>query len=76
MMPEQVVQASLDLETKKLMTGHWAKFTLSIHDWDEPIVKIMEESQKRNMPLLYSKIGEKVDIKETVTTEAWWEKVN
>lgn len=75
MMPEQVVQASLDLKAEKLMPGHWAKFTLSLHDWDEPIIKVIEESKRKKLTVLYPVIGEKVDVKETVSTEAWWEKV-
>jgi len=75
MMPEEVVQASLDLKAKKLMPGHWAKFALSMHDWDEPIIKVIEESKRKNMALLYPLIGEKLDLKEAVTMEAWWEKV-
>lgn len=75
MTPEQSVQATIDLKAKKMLPGHWAKFTLSIHDWDEPIKRVLEESKKRNMPLLYPEIGEKVDIEKTVTTNKWWEKI-
>lgn len=72
MMPEQVVKASSDLKAEKLITGHWAKFTLSIHDWDEPINRVFEESQRKSLPLLYPMLGEKVNIKETITTNQWW----
>lgn len=75
MMPEEVVQASLDLKAKKLLPGHWAKFALSMHDWDEPIIKVIEESKRKNMTLLYPLIGQKLDLKEAVTMEAWWEKI-
>lgn len=75
MMPQEVVQASLDLKSKKLMPGHWAKFALSMHDWDEPIIKVIEESKKKSMPLVYPLIGQILDLKESFTTEAWWEKV-
>jgi L-ascorbate metabolism protein UlaG (beta-lactamase superfamily) len=75
MIPEQVVQASLDLKAEKLMPGHWSKFSLSIHDWDEPIIKVIEESKRKKLPVLYPMIGEKVDVRETISTEAWWEKV-
>jgi L-ascorbate metabolism protein UlaG (beta-lactamase superfamily) len=75
MMPEEVVKASQELKAKKLITGHWAKFTLSLHDWDEPIRRVLEESEKQNMTLLYPKIGEKLDIKEGRTTEKWWERI-
>ena len=75
MTPEQVVQASLDLKAAKLMPGHWSKFSLSIHDWDEPIIKVIEESKRKHLPVLFPMIGEKVDVRETISTEAWWEKV-
>lgn len=75
MMPEEVVQASLDLKTEKIIPGHWSKFSLSLHDWDEPIIKVIEESKRKDLPVIYPKIGEKVDIRETVTTEAWWESI-
>ena len=57
------------------MTAHWAKFTLSLHAWDEPIIRVLEESKRKDMPLLYPMIGEKVDVKETITTDTWWERV-
>lgn len=75
MMPKEVVKASEELKAKKFITGHWAMFTLALHDWDEPIRRILEESQKKGLPLLYPKIGEKLDIKEGKTTDKWWEKV-
>lgn len=75
MMPEEVVQASLDLKAEKLMPGHWGKFTLSMHDWDEPIIRVMKESKEKNMPLLHPMIGEKVNLREEAATEAWWERV-
>lgn len=75
MMPQEVVQASLDLKAEKLMPGHWAKFALSMHDWDEPIIKVIEESKRKSMPLLYPLIGQKLDLKEAATMEAWWENI-
>lgn len=75
MTPEQVVQACIDLKADKLMPGHWAKFSLSLHDWDEPIIKVLEESKRKGLPVIYPKIGEKVDIRDTITTEIWWESI-
>ncbi len=75
MMPEQVVQASLDIRAGKLMPGHWSKFSLSLHDWDEPIIKVIEESKRKNLQVLYPMIGEKVDVKDTISREAWWKKI-
>lgn len=74
MMPEETVQASLDLKAEKMIPVHWAKFTLSMHDWDEPIIRVIKEAKRKKVLLLYPMIGEKVDIKKTVTTNEWWKK--
>ncbi|MEP7143236.1 MAG: MBL fold metallo-hydrolase [Ferruginibacter sp.] len=62
MMPEETVQAGIDLKAKKILPVHWGKFSLSLHDWDEPIKRITIEAAKKNMPLLHPVIGEKVDL--------------
>src|SRR5450631_771519 len=33
MMPEQTVQAALDLKAKVILPVHWSKFTLAMHPW-------------------------------------------
>ena len=40
MMPEQTVQAALDLWAAALMPVHWGKFTLALHPWDEPVRRV------------------------------------
>jgi L-ascorbate metabolism protein UlaG (beta-lactamase superfamily) len=72
LMPEETVKASMELKANKLMPVHWAKFTLSMHDWDEPIIRVIEEAKREKVILLHPMIGEKVDIKETITTAEWW----
>lgn len=37
MMPEQSVQAGIDLNAHLLMPIHWGAFSLSIHSWTEPV---------------------------------------
>lgn len=75
MSPEEVVQATIDIKAMQLMPGHWSKFSLSLHDWDEPIIKVLEESKKKNVTLIYPMIGDKVDLGKSTSYEAWWEKV-
>jgi L-ascorbate metabolism protein UlaG (beta-lactamase superfamily) len=76
MMPSEVVQASVELKARKILPGHWAKFTLSIHDWDEPINMITEESELRNITLVHPMIGEKVYINMDNITKKWWKDMN
>lgn len=74
MMPEETVQASIDLKAKRLMPVHWGKFALSLHNWDEPIVRASAEAKRLNHPLVTPKIGEPVHLKdESQIFSNWWE---
>jgi L-ascorbate metabolism protein UlaG (beta-lactamase superfamily) len=72
MMPEETVTAAQDLKSTKLMPVHWAKFSLALHDWNEPIQRVSVEAQKQNMPLVTPLIGQKVDLKCEQVFEQWW----
>jgi L-ascorbate metabolism protein UlaG (beta-lactamase superfamily) len=76
MMPEEVVQAAVDLKAKILLPVHWSKFSLSIHAWDEPILRIVKEADMKGVSLLYPMIGEGVDLKERIQPVPWWENLD
>jgi L-ascorbate metabolism protein UlaG (beta-lactamase superfamily) len=76
MMPEEVVQAGIDLKAKKILPVHWAKFTLALHAWDEPIERITAEAAKKNMPLIHPMIGEEVDLNDPKPSTAWWKNIS
>jgi L-ascorbate metabolism protein UlaG (beta-lactamase superfamily) len=75
MSPEETVQAALDLRAKKLLPVHWAKFSLSIHSWDEPIIRIKKEAERRNVKLLHPMIGETIDLDKDQNFSSWWEEI-
>lgn len=75
MFPEETVQAAIDLKAKKLLPVHWSKFTLSLHDWDEPIKRAVKESSFKEMPVLHPMIGEPVYLRTSVNSGRWWEKI-
>jgi L-ascorbate metabolism protein UlaG (beta-lactamase superfamily) len=75
MMPEETVQAAIDLGAKKLLPVHWAKFSLSLHAWDEPIIRIKKEADIRNMYLLHPMIGEYIDLDTDQIFTSWWEMI-
>lgn len=73
MMPEETVQASIDLKAKRLMPVHWGKFALSMHDWDEPIIRASAEAKRLNHPIITPKIGEPVHLKDRLQSFSnWW----
>lgn len=72
MMPEEVVQAAEDLKTNKLLPVHWAKFSLSLHAWDEPITRLVEEAGKKGIAILHPTIGEAVYLDKENFFSEWW----
>ncbi len=73
MLPEEVVQAATDIKTRILFPVHWGKFALSTHDWDEPIKRIVNEAERKDVKLLHPMIGQLVNINNPGTQKAWWD---
>jgi L-ascorbate metabolism protein UlaG (beta-lactamase superfamily) len=72
MMPEETVQASLDLRAKWLLPVHWGKFSLSIHPWNEPIERVMKKSEELGVHVTTPMIGEPLVIGENYPYGKWW----
>ena len=72
MFPNETVQASIDLKANVLFPIHWSKFDLSIHPWDEPIIRITKEAGRRNVNITTSMIGEVFDLT-NLPKNLWWE---
>jgi L-ascorbate metabolism protein UlaG (beta-lactamase superfamily) len=76
MMPEQTVQAAIDLKTKAMMPVHWGKFALALHAWDEPINRVTSEASRLNVPVIHPMIGELVDLNNFGVQSEWWKGIN
>jgi len=72
MMPEQSVQAHLDLKGRILLPIHWGAFKLSVHEWTEPIERIFKASENVNAKLMTPKIGQRVALNAVPQPERWW----
>jgi L-ascorbate metabolism protein UlaG (beta-lactamase superfamily) len=73
MMPEETVQAAVDLKAKALLPVHWGKFTLALHAWDEPVIRILQKASELNMKVLTPKIGQPLILDDGFRSESWWE---
>jgi L-ascorbate metabolism protein UlaG (beta-lactamase superfamily) len=73
MMPEETVQAAIDLKAKSLLPVHWGKFTLALHAWDEPIKRIIDKAQLLNIKVYTPKIGQPFILGDSFQSEHWWE---
>ena len=72
MLPEQTVQAQLDLKGKLLMPIHWGAFSLSLHKWSEPIERLLNFAKTKNVTVTTPMIGESIIIGEKYPCEKWW----
>ena len=72
MMPEQTVQAAIDLKAKVLMPVHWGKFALGLHPWDEPIKRVVVKANELNVKLATPMIGQPVILDSSYPNEQWW----
>lgn len=76
MLPEQTVQAAIDLKAKTMMPVHWGKFALSLHAWDEPIERVTKEANRLQVPIIHPIIGETVDLNQLEPTTEWWKGID
>ncbi|WP_315058030.1 MBL fold metallo-hydrolase [Chryseobacterium indoltheticum] len=73
-LPEDVIQASLDIQAKNIIPVHSGKFALALHPWNEPLQKVTTLGKEKNLHILTPKIGEKLDLNNTsYHFQNWWE---
>ncbi|MDB5274830.1 MAG: fold metallo-hydrolase [Chitinophagaceae bacterium] len=72
MLPEETVMAAKDLQAKILQPVHWGKFALALHDWNEPIQRVVESAHKNNVKITTPLIGEAVVLDSIYPNKEWW----
>ncbi len=72
MFPEEVAQACIDLNAKVLMPVHWGKYKLALHDWDEPIKRVVKKSEELHLPIITPQLGQSFTLGENNPTDKWW----
>lgn len=71
MMPEESVQAGVEVKSNLIMPIHWGKFKLSIHTWFEPPTRFTKKAAELGIEAVTPKIGQTFSLTE-IPTEAWW----
>lgn len=77
LMPEETVQAHLDVKGKVLLPIHWGAFTLAMHDWNDPVARAAKAAKAKGVTILTPQIGHTVTLKGSdVVTDIpnanWW----
>lgn len=72
MMPEQSIQAHLDLKGKAMLPIHNSTFDLSTHEWFEPLERSSDLAREKEISLITPIFGEAVSIKSPNNHYSWW----
>lgn len=73
-LPEDVVQASIDVDAKNIIPVHSSKFALALHAWNEPLQKVTALGKAKKLNILTPMIGEPVHLDQPdLQFTSWWE---
>lgn len=72
MLPEQTVQAHLDLRGRRLLPIHNGTFDLAFHDWNEPMERVFAAARARGVDITMPRFGQAVDALSPPPPEPWW----
>lgn len=73
MMPEQTVQASLDVRAKRMMPIHWSAFNLSLHSWTDPVERAVKAAETHGVDIITPLIGDKFSPGDKLMENSrWW----
>ncbi len=75
MTPAEGITAHQDLRGDLFIPVHWCTFTLSFHDWSEPVELAVREAVERGVPVAVPRPGECVDVDDPPKLDHWWRAV-
>ncbi len=72
MMPEQTIQASLDVQSKVMMPIHWSAFNLALHSWTDPVERAVKAAKTHEVNIITPQIGLRFSPGDAQLHEFWW----
>ncbi|HDR4904940.1 TPA: MBL fold metallo-hydrolase [Bacillus cereus] len=76
MLPEETVQAHIDVKGELLLPIHWGAFTLALHEWSDPVERVTKETNRLGVKITTPQIGESITLKSTnYPSTAWWREI-
>ncbi len=78
LMPEESVQAAIDVKADLIIPIHWGSFALATHSWTDPVERITKEAARLSVPITTPRIGEPVYLNGSLLPPKgrWWDPVN
>lgn len=75
MTPEEGLAAHLDVRGGLLVPVHWATFVLAMHDWSEPVERVLTAAEEKEVRVAIPRPGERIDVAEPPKADHWWREV-
>ncbi|RED93037.1 L-ascorbate metabolism protein UlaG (beta-lactamase superfamily) [Marinoscillum furvescens DSM 4134] len=72
MMPEESVQAGLDVNARLAMPIHWGAFRLAPHSWVDPIQRFTKAADQHQLPYILPTIGDRFVLGQEYPKSEWW----
>lgn len=74
MLPEESLQAHIDIQASVMMPVHNSTFDLALHNWNEPLIKITDLAGTKGVPTSIPIFGEVVPVKGAgeAPNKTWW----
>ena len=76
MMPEQVIQAAIDLNASVSIPIHISKYELSLHHWYEPMELVSTFGAERNVTIATPMLGSTFIFGKEIPQDTWWRGVS
>jgi L-ascorbate metabolism protein UlaG (beta-lactamase superfamily) len=72
MKPEETALAGIDLQAKVMVPVHWGKFVLSMHAWNDPVIRVLGAAKELKLNLQVPKIGALFHHDGSLPDDSWW----
>lgn len=77
MVPEETVQAGLEVGAKYLIPIHWGAFALADHPWEEPVKRLIKAGEHKEIKICTPVIGQSLELQNMDSKKSkWWESIN
>ncbi len=73
--PEQAIVAHELVRGKLFMPVHWGTFDLAVHNWTEPVERVLAAAAQADVQVAVPRPGQSVEPNEPSTLFRWWPEV-
>ena len=70
--PDHALEALALLGNPPLLPVHWGTFALAMHDWDQPVERLLELAPGAGAQLVMPRLGEAIEPAHAETVTPWW----